>query len=261
MPDFGGYGCYCGIKVNIYASRALLKNGYMKRSIIFIFLTFFALNVIGQTTEFSIHLNSGLFSFRGPESAKITSYVIQSEIGGRVTRSPFGQYSAFSYGAGFNAQRVTDSYFIIGIRCNYESLSSKIKIDRASGIWSTYDTKDSYAILNNQFLNLFPFLGNRIHLIDGIVSDLIFGVDIGILLNVTEHATVNTNEQEYRTSRDWYFKKWDYRLRFEFINYYKNWGLSVGYSSGLTNYLTTEKYLEKRILRTKMIRLGLIYKI
>lgn len=233
----------------------------MKNIFFLILTTLFSINVIGQTTEFSFHINSGLFAYRGSESAKTTSYVIQSEIGGRGTRGPFGQYSAFSYGAGFNAQRVTDSYLIMGIRCTYESLSNKIKIDRARGLWYTYDTKDSYAILNNQFLNLFPFLGNRIHLIDGIVSDLIFGVDIGIFLKVTEHATVNTNEQEYRTSRDWSFKKLDYRLRFEIINYYKNWGLSIGYSSGLTNYLTTEKYFKERILRSKMIRLGLVYKI
>jgi len=235
----------------------------MKFKIIFILTTLFSINVIGQTNEFSFHLNTGFFSFRGSESGTTTSYTAASDFGAYSTDRPFGKHSGFSYSLGFNAQRITDSYFLFGIRSSYESLSSSINVDKVFNITSsggdTWNAYDSKTILTSQFINLFPFLGNRFNLIDGFKSDLIFGLDIGVCLKIEEHATVNANQQTYKTTQDW-GKKWDYRFRVEFVNYYKKVGLSLGYSHGLRNYLGESLGRETNAC-SKMIRLGLVYKI
>ncbi|MBU1013696.1 MAG: hypothetical protein KKG99_11880 [Bacteroidetes bacterium] len=239
----------------------------MKNIFFLILTTLFSINVIGQTTEFSFHLTSGLFSFRGSESGTTTIYTAASDFGAYSTWSPFGKHSGFSYCLGFNAQRITDSHFIFGIRTSYESLSSSINIDKVINITSsggeTWDAYDSRTILTNRFINIFPFLGNRMNVINGVNSDLIFGFDIGAYHSIKEHATINANQKSYNTTKNSLKEKWDYRLHVEMINYYKRVGLSIGYSYGLTNYLFVPKYnnFEKRDARSRMLRFGLVYKI
>ncbi len=238
----------------------------MKTKIFLIVYILLSINVIGQSTEFSFHLNTGLFSFRGSESGNSTIYTAASDFGAYSTSSPFGKQSGLSYSLGFNAQRITDSNFIFGIRSSYESLSSRIDVDKVINItsqesesWNAYDSK---TILTSEFINIFPFVGKRVNVINGVDSDLIFGVDIGACLSIKEHATINANQKSYNTTKSFLKEKWDYRLHFEIINYYKRVGLSIGYSYGLTNYLYVPKYnSEKRDVRSMMIRLGLVYKI
>ncbi len=155
----------------------------MKIKIILILFTTLSLNVIGQTTEFSFHFNTGLFSFRGSESETTTFYTASSDIGAYSTYRPFGKHSGFSYSLGFNAQRITGLQFIFGIRTSYESLSSIINIDKVlnntSAVVETWNSYDSKTILTSQFINIFPFVG--LGYISSPSSETKVGLDIEVL--------------------------------------------------------------------------------
>ncbi|MEQ8809368.1 MAG: hypothetical protein RIE59_09900 [Imperialibacter sp.] len=191
----------------------------------------------GQKREFSFQVNSGLFSFGG-ELASSTSFMNISDVRNisDYTNNPYGSNSSFSYGVGVQFQQLTSNNFIYGLQLSYESLSSKLTIDNAYGE-ITWSVKDGKTILTNNFINLFPSIGQRFKILNGLESDLLFGFDFGIGLSSIEkysltsnqgHGISGTNEREIPNI--------DFRPRIEFINYYKNFGLSIGYSYGLTNY-------------------------
>lgn len=215
----------------------------------------------GQKREFSFQVNSGLFSF-GAKSATNSSYIVLSDVVTvpPYTNSPYGTNSSFSYGVGVRFQQLTRSNFIYGLALSCESLVSKLSIDNAAGLFFM-SVQDGKTILSNNFINLFPSIGQRVEIVRGIDSDLLFGFDFGFGLSSKEKysATLDqgneisgTNKREIPTV--------DFRPRIEFINYYKNFGLSIGYSYGLTNY---QKGLVggDREAKSRYLRFGLSYRL
>jgi hypothetical protein len=232
----------------------------MKKVLIFIFTVVLTGTISGQTNEFSEHLSSGLFSFAGSSATKTSTLYL----GGPSTMNPYGRKSSFSYVLGLQVQRITKSNFVFGLQTSYESLSSKVKVDYAE--YNSYslgfNVSGGKTILTNQFLCFHPFLGKRIKLINWMTSDLTLGTDLSICLNNREHETgIMDNGIKYD-----YFYSWpnnptlDIRPRIDFTNYYKKFGLTIGYSLGLSNYEKTDESNTDMKVFSRMLRFGLIYR-
>lgn len=235
----------------------------MKRTFIFLFPILFSVQVFGQTTEYSVQLTSGFFSFRGPDASTSTSYNLNTTTSG-YANDPYGRMSAFSYGVDMQIQRVTKKYFIYGLQVGYESLASKIKIDDiVTPFMGAYPvapiSKDSKTILTNQFFTLHPFIGGRLNIIKGIKTDLTAGADFAFCTSSEEHATVHTSLVNFDTKLNRNKPHLDSRLRVDINNYYKHFGLTIGYSYGLTNY--EAKMIPGGRVYSQMIRLGLVFKL
>lgn len=231
------------------------------RNIIIVILLFSGQLCFGQSKQISFLASSGLFSFGG-ESASSTSFINISDVGNmpNYTNNPYGSNSSFSYGVGFQLQKLTSNNFIYGLQLSYESLSSKLAIDNAYGE-ITWGVKNGKTILTNKFINLFPSIGQRIKIFNGFDSDLLFGFDFGIGLSSKEKYSVTSNQgHEISGTNEREIPKIDFRPRIEFINYYKNFGLSIGYSYGLTNY---QGGLDggDRVARARYLRFGLNYRL
>jgi len=231
----------------------------MKKILIIILTVLLATAISGQTNEFSEQFSSGLFSFAGSSATKTSTLYL----GGPSTINPFGRGSSFSYVLGLQFQRIIISNFIFGLQISYESLSSKVKVDYGeySPHYLGFQISEGKTILTYQFLTFHPFLGKRIKLIDWLTSDLTLGTDLGICLNSREHETGTMNNVKY----DYYYAlpnnpNLDIRPRIEFTNYYKKFGLTIGYSLGLTNYENTGEWGAGNKAFSRMIRFGLAYR-
>jgi len=221
----------------------------MKKILIIILSAVLTGTISGQTNEFSEQFSSGLFSFAGSSATKTsTLYLV-----GPSTINPYGRGSSFSYVLGLQFQRITISNFIFGLQTSYESLSSKVKVDYAeySPHSLGFQISEGKTILTYQFLTFHPFLGKRIKLINWLTSDLTLGTDLGVYLNSREHET---GTMDNGIKYDYYYAlpknpNLDIRPRIEFTNYYKKFGLTIGYSLGLTNYPGAGLGAYSRIIR------------
>jgi len=214
----------------------------------------------GQKRQISFQANSGLFSFGG-KSATSTSFMNISDVGSipNYTNSPYGQNSSFSYGVGIQFQQLTIRNFIYGLQLSYESLSSKLTIDNAYGE-ITWGVEDGETILTSNFINLFPSIGQRVKIFNGIDSDILFGFDFGIGLSSKEKYNLTTNQgHKISGTNERELPNIDFRPRIEFINYYKNFGLSIGYSYGLTNYQSGFEGVDREA-KARYLRFGLNYR-
>ena len=231
------------------------------RTIILLILLLTGQFSFGQKKQITFQANSGLFSFGG-ESANSTSFMNISDVGSisDYTNNPYGKNSSFSYGFGIQFQRLTSKDFIFGLQLSYESLSSKLTIDNAYGE-ITWSVKEGKTILTNNFINLFPSIGQRVKLFKGIDSDFLFGFDFGIGLSSKEKYSLTSNQgHQISGTNERDIPNIDFRPRIEFINYYKSFGLSIGYSYGLTNY---QSGLDggDREAKARYLRFGLNYRL
>ena len=132
------------------------------RNLTLIILLVSAQFCLGQQRQFSFQLNSGLFSFGGSSASETSFFNVGdgNTISG-YTNNPYGKNSSFSYGLGVQAQKITPKNFIYGLQLSYESLSSKLTIDNAYGE-ITWTVEDGETVLTNNFINLFPSVGQRL---------------------------------------------------------------------------------------------------
>ena len=215
----------------------------------------------GQKKQITFQANRGLFSFGG-ESASSTSFMNISDVGSipNYTNSPYGKNSSFSYGFGIQFQQLTSKNFMYGLQLSYESLSSKLTIDNAYGE-ITWSVEDGETILTSNFINIFPSIGQRVNLFKDIDSDFLFGFDFGIGLLSKEKYNLTTNQGHYISgTNERELPNIDFRPRIEFINYYKNFGLSIGYSYGLTNYQSGFEGGDREA-KARYLRFGLNYRL
>lgn len=234
---------------------------HLRLALIFIACVLIGNKSIAQKHQFSVHLNSGFFSFGGA-SASATSFLNVSDVSSipSYTNNPYGTKSGFSYGAGIQYQRISREEIIYGIQLGYESLSSRIDLDHAAGefMWNVDDGK---TILANTFVNVFPSLGKRINAGGNIDIDVLLGCDFGFGLASVEQYSV-TNDQGLEMSGDYDrdIPTVDFRPRVEMINYFGNFGVSIGYSLGLTNYQAGLDGADREA-RSRYLRLGLSYRL
>lgn len=233
------------------------------------------MQVFGQTTEYSVQLGSGLFSFRGDNAEKSTDFLLDFSQNNYTHPpgyflNPFGRHSGFSYTANFQAQRVTKGHFIYGLQAGYESLSSRINITDISAIVNKstptnsnpYGVSGSKTILTSQYLILHPFLGRRMKIFKSISTDLTFGWDFAFRMNSKEKTTVHTADYDYYLKSNLDGPQLDNRLRMDLTNYYKKVGLTIGYSYGFTPYIAKLRWrLNSLKAYSQMIRLGLVFRL
>ena len=227
-------------------------------------ITFLTLtNVFGQKTELRASLNSGLFSFSGVSSEATTSINYNDQTKSGYTNNPYGSKVALCYGVSLNLKRITKRNIIFGLDLGYETLRSKITIDRIDGYngTSTYQYNASgKTFLNNSFLNFNPFIGYRF-IVNNICIDLTGGFDYGYILKAKEdgHATA-TNGIKYTTSMDRKDVTFDLRPRIQLSTEYKEIGLYVGYSYGLIDYMMNYKGGTNEA-SARLLRFGITYQI
>jgi hypothetical protein len=214
-----------------------------------------------QHTEWSVQIPSGIFSFGGAGSASSSAYLI-SDVGSipNYTNNPYGTGSAYSYGLVVNVQRITKSNLIFGLQAGYESLSSKLKVASILGGLVSLTVKDGKSILTNQFINIHPFVGKRVKIVNHIDTDVTVGFDFALGLNSTEHATISTDQGiTFSTSGKRTAPNLDFRPRVEILNYYKKIGFCLGYSYGLTDYMGGIVGLDGNVF-SRLIRIGIAYR-
>lgn len=230
----------------------------MKIKTIILLVVFSLSHLYGQKTELRVSLNSGLFSFVGKSAAENSQINLYDQSNTGYTNDPYGSKNGFCYGVSLNLKRVTKSNVIYGIDFGYETLRSKVSIQ---SVYSTFQKKAAgQTFLNINSLNLNPSVGYRFNL-DKLDIDLVGGFDIGYLLNTKEIGDASDEDGiEYSTSLDRNRIKYDFRPRIQISTDYKKFGLYLGYSIGLSNYLggyiggVNEAY-------SRMIRFGITYKL
>jgi hypothetical protein len=195
--------------------------------------------IFGQKTELSIGLNSGLFSFSGKSAEKISSINFDDKTNSGYTNNPYGSEVGLCYGISGNVKRVTKSTFIIGFDLGYETLRSKIAIDKINGFTgsSTYQSSAiGKTFLNFNTINLHPFLGKRFNA-KNISFDLLAGLDFAYILSANEKGSaIGSNDALYETTRNRSTIDFDIRPRIQLtVNYHKS-GIYLGYASGSANY-------------------------
>ena len=233
-----------------------------------LFLVFlFTFKAAGQQTEFGISLNSGLFSFRGPSSEKVTFLnVSQSSVATKYyTNNPYGSNYGLLYGISINLQHITKKNIIFGISFGYENLRSKISIDHISfnsngdlGIFNI--AAIGKIVLSHHFSNLVPYIGYRIKL-KKFSLDLSAGSDLAYCIFAYERGSTKSEfGNKYKTSKNRSTIRFDFRPRIQSTIQYKKYGLYAAYSIGLVNYKSdyvggvNECY-------SRMFRFGLTYKL
>jgi len=210
------------------------------RKILFALIPIFSMvNVFGQKTEYSVALNSGLFSFSG-KSVQSTTFMIRSDnLKITYTNNPYGSQKGLCYGLSGNVKRVSKKGFIVGFDLGFEQLRSKISIDAISGNTgtSTYQyaaTGKTFTEFN--FINLRPFIGYRLAA-KSLNFDISVGFDVGFCLKAKEDGSASaTNGTNYKTSTARKMITTDIRPGLQLAVGYKKFGIYTGYYWGLKNY-------------------------
>lgn len=234
----------------------------MNNYIITTLLIVLSLKAYGQSTEYKIQVNTGLFKFSGESAEKTESinYNLDKEDG--YTNNPYGRKYGISYGVSANMTNITKSNIRLGIDLGYEILRSRIDINtvwqHSSIINETVSAKGK-TNLNSSFLNLFPSIG---YLFSNSFYHLYFdgGIDFGYCLNTEEKGYAKSESREYETNRVRKTINLDIRPRIQMGIQNNKIGAYVGYSKGLINYKSGFTGGKNEIY-SEMIRFGLTYKL
>lgn len=239
-----------------------MQKPIMKKIGLFVLSYIFLSTAYGQTTEFSIHLNSGLSSFGG-ESATKNSIIIVSDLStvDNYTNNPYGTKKRLAYGLTAQIQRIGSTGLIFGLQSGYEVLRSRVDINDISGEFSNPPTAVSgQTTFKNGFIMVYPYLGKRFNY-NGLHIDLTAGPELGFNVISREKGEATTNDDiVIKTDRERNPADTDFRLRSSLTVYYKNWGLSTGYSYGIRNY-SGALVGANRERFTRFIRFGITYRV
>lgn len=223
-------------------------------------LLFCFTSVYSQSTEITLNLNSGLFSFAG-ESASSTSWINLVSQEGGYTNNPYGSQGALSYGLSASLTQVYRSNFLAGFDLGYELLRSEVEISSvvASSNVNTSLFADGQTYLRSSFINLFPRIGYRLSLAETSI-DISGGIDIAYCISAQEKGSAEAGTREYFTERSRKTINTDIRPRVQANVSKGKYGVYAGYSSGIRNYRsgfdggTNEAY-------SRMVRFGLTFRL
>ncbi|MBC6696560.1 hypothetical protein [Hymenobacter sp. BT190] len=243
----------------------------MKHLVLGLVGVFLASASFAQSTEFSLHLTSGLGAFRGPGAIESTAILVPDDgmddyVYLRTTRdvpysaSAYGRKAALTYGGAAQLQRVTKGKAIWGVQAGYEMLRSRARVFLVFDQSDAGASADGKTIINSQAGNVHPFVGYRFRHAP-LAFDLTAGPEVAFLFRSHEDSRAKSEYgTTYTTSLDRAHPTHDVRARLNLTAYYQRAGLSVGYSYGLTNYQPAidEVYDD---LRYQMLRVGLSYRL
>lgn len=235
----------------------------MKKLIVFTFSLLIYSYSYCQKTELRVSLDSGLSSFTGESTGSSSSINVYNNADSGYTNNPYGSKNVLSYGVSVNLKRVTKANLIYGIGLGYENIGSKTSITSAS----VYDGENSYSvpasgktIMSSNTINANPFIGYRFNA-SKLPIDLVAGFDFASILNTKECGdATDENGNNYTTSVDRKTISTDFRPRIQVSTDYKKFGIYLGYSFGLLNYMdgyvggTNNAY-------SKIFRFGITYQV
>jgi hypothetical protein len=213
----------------------------------------------GQKTEYSVHLNSGGFAYRGRGAAASSIVLVPDTYPGNTyTNNPYGKKLGFSYGLVGQIQRVTPKRSVFGVQAGYEVLQSRVDVTE---IWAfrLQTPVSGHTTLTNKTINVHPFFGHRLAY-KTIEFDLTAGPDIGFVLSAREEIDAVAGGEKFsmeNTRADSYL---ELRARLNAAAYYKHIGLTAGYSRGLTNNYGGAIGIEGEVY-SQFFRLGLAYRL
>lgn len=232
---------------------------------VFFYLLFLAIfsNLYSQKNELRISLDSGLLSFSGKSAEKTTS-ISTFGTGTGYTNNPYGIKNGLSYGMSLNYKRITTGNFIFGAGLGYENVSSKKDIttvyQQLIPAGSTMVDSSGKTTLDMNTINVNPFFGYRFNA-EKLPIDLVGGFDIASILNSKECGDVtDVNGNHYTISGDRKTISTDIRTRIQISTDYKKFGIYLGYSFGLSNYMNGYVGGVNEVY-SKIFRLGLTYQV
>jgi hypothetical protein len=237
----------------------------MKRGILFVvrwglFISLCGLppSSYGQQSELNADAYSGLFFFRGNGSA---SRSVIDELNlpalSSYTANPYGRGSGFSYGFELQGQIISRDNNLYGLGIGFEELTSKVAIGQLNISGTLSVLVNGKTQLHNDFITVHPFAGHRF-VYHNVEVDCQAGMEAGICLASREigrissapESRVNDHINKPRPSAD-------VRPGVQVEVTIDRWGLSAGYSVGLTNYQTEDNLKAY----SNFIRLGLSYQL
>jgi hypothetical protein len=211
----------------------------MQKTLLFLVFLLLLTNTTAQKTEFSIALNSGLFTFSGASAEKTTSMNFNNSTTSGYTNNPYGAKFGLGYGVSTNLKRITKDNIVIGLGLGYESLRSKTSIEQVDYYQDTFYFQypaSGQTHLRLNCINFNPQFGYRFYF-NKVAFDIIGGFDIVYILNVREKGSaIVDNGTKYTTSLERHTINVDFRPNAQFLAYYRNLGCSIGYAYGFANY-------------------------
>ncbi len=126
-----------------------------------------------------------------------------------------------------------------------------------------YDYPDTLkagkALIRNRYLNLQPFVGKRV-CYKKVDLDITAELDFGVGLSSREKAVIISSAGKYIVTTKRPLPTVDFRPRLNLTGYYRAFGLSLGYSHGITNY-SAGQYGNRPEVYSRMWRIGVAYRL
>lgn len=225
-------------------------------------LCFFGLFTYAQKAEINFNAYTAFFGFHG-NGTTTTSYINSNRMAkpGDSTFNVYGKKGSFSYSLELQGQRITKHQLIYGLGIGFEQLNSKVNIDsvRLVSLGTQYALSGK-TLLKNSYLTLNPFLGRQ-YMINEITLDFLLGVDIAFCENSEEDSKTifvdNSMGDPAKFKNTKTKPTADYRPRVQMKAQYKNVGILLGYSLGLTDY----KQQSATHAYSNLLRLGISYRL
>ena len=231
----------------------------MKQALWLVLVITGSIAAYGQHTEFSVQAGSGLFGFRGPGASSGTTLLVTDFSSYHALENPYGRSSGFSYSLTGQVQHITGKSFLYGVQAGFESLTSQVAVILVSGgLFYPYATNDR-ARLRIQYATLHPFIGRRFGN-DRVSIDATAGVDVSTGLTERLLGETTSNGSSFTTPYDSRpLPAVDVRPRLNLTGYYRAFGLTIGYSHGLTTYPNDPFGAAK--ITSRMWRVGVVYRL
>jgi len=238
-----------------------------------ILLSFFVLtNLFAQKIEVSFGANSGLFHYSGNGTTSSSFINYSQPPFNSYPNYSFGNKNGFSYAADVQGQYIAKCGFIAGLQAGYDILRSKADITAISGesnsmapgfFIETMTPVKGSSVVQNQFINLNPYVGYRLPL-KKINIDLLIGFDLAFGVNSFERSSSTAADGTvYKTYVNYGKGEFDPRNRFGIVAYYKKFGVTASYAHGFINH-SANLMNDSPIVYTadsELIRFGVTYRI
>ncbi|MBG8555333.1 hypothetical protein [Hymenobacter guriensis] len=212
-----------------------------------------------QQVEWSGQLTTGVAAFRGASAESSSAInVNDSSPEASYTNNPYGSRWGLSYGAAVQGQFVGRRGLLLGAQLGYDLLRPAVRITSVNTVLRPTNTVEGKAHLNNQFVGLNPYLGQRLRMGE-VALDVTLGLEIARQLACREKADYTLNGNDLETDRDRATQFWDNRLRAGLALSRGPVSLTASYAHGLSNYKegwvggVNEAYM-------RVLRLGLAYR-
>ena len=224
-----------------------------------------------QHIELNFQAYGGLFHYSGGTTSTESVVNLTSINGQNSSNNPFGSNNAYSYGLGAQVTVVNKSGLLFGLKAGYEVLRSSLNIN---GLYFNYNYEpgtifydinranqidaNGQTILTSNQIVISPFIGYRIK-INKIKVDLTPGLDIGFnFKGVEKDEAIDATGKSYLTSFSINNIPTDIRIKFGSAVNYQRYGLTAGFSQGLTNL---NRNVANNSANSEFLQLGISYKL